>query len=30
VVAEAKRCENCRDLNRERYGIGVHYISPAV
>jgi len=30
VVAEVKRCENCEDLNRERYGIGVHYISPAV
>ena len=30
VVAEVKRCENCKDLNRERYGIGVHYISPAV
>ena len=30
VVAEVNRCENCKDLNRERYGIGVHYISPAV
>ena len=30
VVAEVKRCENCKDLNRERYGIGVHYISQAV
>jgi len=30
VVAEVKRCENCNDLNKERYGIGVHYISPAV
>jgi hypothetical protein len=30
VVAEVKRCENCKDLNSERYGIGVHYISPAV
>lgn len=30
VVAEVKRCENCKDLNRERYGIGVHYISSAV
>ena len=30
VVAEVKRCENCKDLNRERYGIGVYYISPAV
>jgi hypothetical protein len=30
VVAEVKRCENCKDLNREYYGIGVHYISPAV
>ena len=29
VVAEVKRCENCRDLS-EYYGIGVHYISPAV
>ena len=30
VVAEVNRCENCKGLNRERYGIGVHYISPAV
>jgi len=30
VVAEVKRCENCKDLNREHYGIGVHYMSPAV
>jgi hypothetical protein len=30
VVAEVKRCENCKDLNRESYGIGVHYLSPAV
>jgi hypothetical protein len=30
VVAEVKRCENCKDLNRERYGIPAHYISPAV
>ena len=30
VVAEVKRCENCKDLNREYYGIGVHYMSPAV
>ena len=30
VVAEVKRCENCNDLNREHYGIGLHYISPAV
>ena len=30
VVAEVKRCENCNDLNRERYGIGVHFISSAV
>jgi hypothetical protein len=30
VVAEVNRCENCKDLNRERYGIGVYYISPAV
>ena len=30
VVAEVNRCENCKDLNRERYGIGVNYISPAV
>jgi hypothetical protein len=30
VVAEVKRCEIFKDLNRERYGIGVHYLSPAV
>ena len=30
VVAEVKRCENCKDLNSEHYGIGVHYITPAV
>jgi hypothetical protein len=30
VVAEVKRCENCKDLDRERFGIGVHYISPPV
>ena len=30
VVAEVKRCENCKDMNREYYGIGVHYMSPAV
>ncbi len=30
VVAEVKRCENCKDLNREYYGIGVHYMNPAV
>ena len=30
VVAEVKRCENCKDLNREHYGIGVHYMSPTV
>ena len=30
VVAEVKRCENCKDLNKERYGIGVRYLSPAV
>ena len=30
VVAEVKRCENCSDLNRERYGIGLQYIRPAV
>ena len=30
VVAEVNRCENCKDLNMERYGIGVHYIGPAV
>ena len=29
VVAEVKRCDNFKDLKRERYGIGVHYISPA-
>lgn len=30
VVAEVNRCENCKDFSRERYGIGVNYISPAV
>jgi len=30
VVAEVNRCENCKDLNREHYGIGVHFISSAV
>ena len=30
VVAEVKRCENCKDLNRERYGIVVRYINSAV
>jgi hypothetical protein len=30
VVAQVKRCENCNDKNEERYGISVHYISPAV
>ena len=30
VVAKVNRCEDCGDLNSERYGIGVHYISPAV
>lgn len=30
VVAEVKRCENCKDLDRERYGIGVQYIRYAV
>ena len=30
VVAQVKRCENCNVINEERYGIGVHYISPAV
>ena len=30
AVAEVKRCENCKDLNREHYGIGVYYISPAL
>ncbi|MEX1327601.1 MAG: hypothetical protein AB1Z29_12420 [Desulfobacterales bacterium] len=29
-VAEVKRCENCKDLNRKRYGIGAHFIRPAV
>jgi len=28
-VAEVKRCENCKDLNRKRYGIGAQYIRPA-
>jgi hypothetical protein len=30
VVAEVKRCDYCKELNREHYGIGVHYMSPAV
>jgi len=30
VVAQVKRCEICNDLNEERYGISVQYISPAV
>jgi hypothetical protein len=30
VVAEVKRCENYTDRGREHYGIGVHYMSPAV
>lgn len=30
VVAEVKRCEDCSDLDRERYGIGVQYMRPAV
>ena len=30
VTAEVKRCENCGDLDEERYGIAVHYIGPAV
>lgn len=30
VVAEVNRCENCKDLNRKHYGIGVHFVSPAV
>jgi hypothetical protein len=30
VVAEVKRCDNCKDLKTERYGIGVQYIRPAV
>ena len=30
VVAEVKRCENCKHFNGEPYGIGVNYISPAV
>jgi hypothetical protein len=30
VVADVKRCEGCKDLNRQKYGIGVHYVSPAV
>ena len=30
VVAEVKRCENCKDLNSEHYGIAVHYMGPAV
>jgi hypothetical protein len=30
VVAEVKRCVNSKDLNREKYGVAVHYISPAV
>lgn len=30
VVAEVKRCEPFKDLKRNRYGIGVRYVSPAV
>jgi hypothetical protein len=30
VVAEVNRCENCKDLKRKHYGIGVHFVSPAV
>jgi hypothetical protein len=30
VVAEVNRCENCKDLNRKHYGIGVHFVSLAV
>ena len=30
VVAKVNRCEDCGDLNSERYGIGVNYISPDV
>jgi len=30
VVAEVNRCANCKDLNREHYGIGVHFVSSAV
>jgi len=29
VVAEVKRCEDHSEVKRERYGIGVHFISPA-
>ena len=30
VIAEVNRCENCKDLKRKHYGIGVHFVSPAV
>lgn len=30
VVAEVTRCESFKDPKRERYGIGVRYVSPAV
>lgn len=30
VVAEVKRCDDCKDFKTERYGIGVQYIRPAV
>ena len=30
VVAEVNRCESCKDLKRKHYGIGVHFVSPAV
>ena len=30
AVAQVRYCENFKDLDNEQYGIGVHYISPAV
>ncbi|MGD8212157.1 MAG: hypothetical protein PVF32_20005 [Desulfobacterales bacterium] len=30
VVAEVNRCENCKDLERKNYGIGVNFVNPAV
>lgn len=30
VLAEVKRCERLKNQNSGRYGVGVHYISPAI
>ena len=30
VISEVTRCEPSKNLKRERYGIGVRYVSPAV